>query len=208
MYEFPVYVRIVYVFYLVEARVKFLKIRLWLKSAHNPLVLQCYATLGATLLVVATKNRKCEEKMTSLRTQVLRGTSRRIPTQEQYEKHDSELRNNKNKHHHGAQIAESSCTGIQNQPPSHGNLFTMGLLRAHTKGFTLLLDWAKKIIYLLRASIYFYFYFYFTRSPWKRSNHAPPHAPRRSHIIFHPPPIERARFLLIVASFIPCLIAI
>ncbi len=30
------YIHIVYVFYLVEARVKFLKIQLWLNSAHNP----------------------------------------------------------------------------------------------------------------------------------------------------------------------------
>ena len=36
MYEFHVYVRIVYVFYLVEARVKFLKIQPWLHLAHNP----------------------------------------------------------------------------------------------------------------------------------------------------------------------------
>ena len=73
------YVLIEYVFYLVEARVKFLKIRLWLNSALNPLVLQCYATLGATLLVVANKNQKCKEKMISLRTQVLRATSRGFP---------------------------------------------------------------------------------------------------------------------------------
>ncbi len=32
------YVRIVYVFYLVEARVRFLKIRLRLNSAHNPYI--------------------------------------------------------------------------------------------------------------------------------------------------------------------------
>ena len=32
------YVRIVYVFYLVEARVKFLKIRLRLNLAHNPYI--------------------------------------------------------------------------------------------------------------------------------------------------------------------------
>ena len=87
--------------------------------------------------------------------------------------------------------------------PPRGNPFAMGLLRAHTKGFTLLLDRAKKIIYLLRASIYFYFYNYFTWSPWKRSNRAPPHAPHRSHIMFHPPLVESARFLLIVASLSP-----
>jgi hypothetical protein len=46
----------------------------------TPLVLHCYATLRATLLVVTNKNRKCKKKMTSLRTQVLRGTSRRILT--------------------------------------------------------------------------------------------------------------------------------
>jgi hypothetical protein len=77
MYEFHVYVRIVYVFYLVEARVKFLKIQPWLHLAHNPLVLHCYATLRATLLVVTNKKHKRKEKITSLRTQVLRGTSRR-----------------------------------------------------------------------------------------------------------------------------------
>ena len=38
MYEFHVYVRIVYVFYLVEARVKFLKIQPWLHLAHNPYI--------------------------------------------------------------------------------------------------------------------------------------------------------------------------
>ena len=77
MYEFHVYVRIVYVFYLVEARVKFLKIQPWLHLAHNPTVSTCYATLCATLLVVTNKNEKGKEKITSLRTQVLRGTSRR-----------------------------------------------------------------------------------------------------------------------------------
>jgi len=38
----------------------------------------------------------------------------------------------------------------------------MVLSRTHTKGFTLLRKRAKKIIYLLRASIYFYFYNYLT----------------------------------------------
>ena len=75
---FHVYVHIVYVFYLVEARVKFLKIRLRLNSAHNPTVSTCYATLCATLLVLTNKNGKGKEKIPSIRTQVLRGTSRRV----------------------------------------------------------------------------------------------------------------------------------
>ncbi len=79
----------------------------------------------------------------------------------------------------------------------------MGLLRAQTKGFTLLLDPAKKTIYLLRASIYFYLYNYFTWSPWKRSNRALPHAPHRSHVMFHTPPLNVLVFCWLLHLYLP-----